>query len=32
VIATFPQLTRNPREFLAFLETKPGTKLSSMVR
>jgi thiol:disulfide interchange protein len=22
VIATFPQLTRNPREFLAFLETK----------
>jgi thiol:disulfide interchange protein len=23
VIATFPQLTRNPREFLAFLESKP---------
>lgn len=31
VIATFPQLTRNPQEFLSFLETKPGTKLS-MVR
>jgi thiol:disulfide interchange protein DsbD len=27
VIATFPQLTRNPREFLAFLESKPGSKL-----
>ena len=25
VIATFPQLTRNPREFLAFLESKPKT-------
>jgi thiol:disulfide interchange protein DsbD len=24
VIATFPQLTRNPQEFLAFLESKPG--------
>ncbi len=24
VIATFPQLTRNPKEFLSFLETKPG--------
>ena len=23
VIATFPQLTRNPREFLAFLESRP---------
>jgi thiol:disulfide interchange protein DsbD len=23
VVATFPQLTRNPQEFLAFLETKP---------
>jgi thiol:disulfide interchange protein DsbD len=23
VIATFPQLTRNPREFLGFLQTKP---------
>ncbi len=23
VVATFPQLTRNPREFLAFLQTKP---------
>jgi thiol:disulfide interchange protein len=29
VIATFPQLTRNPREFLAFLETKPGEPVSS---
>ncbi|MBV9303846.1 MAG: thioredoxin family protein [Acidobacteriaceae bacterium] len=26
VIATFPQLTRNPREFLSFLESKPGAK------
>jgi thiol:disulfide interchange protein len=26
VIATFPQLTRNPREFLAFLETKIAPK------
>jgi thiol:disulfide interchange protein len=26
VIATFPQLTRNPQQFLSFLETKPGTK------
>jgi thiol:disulfide interchange protein len=25
VIATFPQLTRNPQEFLAFLESKPGS-------
>jgi thiol:disulfide interchange protein DsbD len=24
VVATFPQLTRNSREFLTFLETKPG--------
>jgi thiol:disulfide interchange protein DsbD len=31
VIATFPQLTRNPKEFLSFLQSKPGTKLS-MVR
>ncbi len=23
VVATFPQLTRNPHEFLAFLQTKP---------
>jgi thiol:disulfide interchange protein DsbD len=30
VIATFPQLTRNPKEFLSFLETKPGTKLSML--
>jgi thiol:disulfide interchange protein len=26
VIATFPQLTRNPKEFLTFLETKPAAK------
>ena len=26
VIATFPQLTRNPQEFLSFLETKPALK------
>lgn len=25
-VATFPQLTRNPGEFLSFLETRPGTK------
>lgn len=25
-IATFPQLTRNTKEFLAFLESKPGDK------
>ncbi|HZS57050.1 MAG TPA: cytochrome c biogenesis protein CcdA [Bryobacteraceae bacterium] len=30
VIATFPQLTRNPKEFLSFLETKPTTKLSML--
>jgi thiol:disulfide interchange protein DsbD len=24
VVATFPQLTRNPREFLAFLDTRPA--------
>ncbi len=30
VIATFPQLTRNPQEFLAFLETKPGAKVSML--
>ncbi len=29
VIATFPQLTRNPREFLAFLETKPAEPVAS---
>jgi thiol:disulfide interchange protein DsbD len=23
VVATFPQLTRNPQEFLGFLQTKP---------
>lgn len=26
VVATFPQLTRNPQEFLSFLTTKPGAK------
>jgi thiol:disulfide interchange protein DsbD len=31
VIATFPQLTRNPREFLSFLESKPAGKLA-MIR
>jgi thiol:disulfide interchange protein DsbD len=25
VVATFPQLTRNPKEFLGFLQTKPKT-------
>jgi thiol:disulfide interchange protein DsbD len=25
VVAQFPQLTRNPQEFLSFLETKPKT-------
>jgi thiol:disulfide interchange protein len=29
VIATFPQLTRNPREFLSFLESKPSSKSQS---
>jgi hypothetical protein len=24
VVATFPQLTRNPKEFLSFLSSKPG--------
>ena len=24
-VATFPQLTRNPQEFLAFLKSKPAT-------
>jgi hypothetical protein len=24
VIATFPQLTRNPKEFLSFLSSKPA--------
>ena len=26
VIATFPQLTRNPQEFLSFLQSKPGSR------
>ncbi|MBV9499772.1 MAG: thioredoxin family protein [Acidobacteriaceae bacterium] len=29
VVATFPQLTRNPREFLAFLETKPAEPVTA---
>jgi thiol:disulfide interchange protein len=29
VIATFPQLTRNPQEFLSFLETRPTSKSQS---
>jgi thiol:disulfide interchange protein DsbD len=32
VIATFPQLTRNPKEFLSFLQTKPAAKLAAVVR
>ncbi len=32
VVATFPQLTRNPKEFLAFLESKPGSKTTAMLR
>ncbi len=31
VIATFPQLTRNSREFLSFLETRPGGKPQTAV-
>jgi thiol:disulfide interchange protein DsbD len=29
VVATFPQLTRNPQQFLSFLETKPQPKSQS---
>ncbi len=29
VVATFPQLTRNTQEFLAFLQSKPGAKPES---
>jgi len=34
VVATFPQLTRNPQEFLSFLTTKPVAKpdMTSMLR
>jgi thiol:disulfide interchange protein len=34
VVATFPQLTRNPQEFLSFLTSKPAAKpdLASMLR
>ncbi len=32
VVATFPQLTRNPKEFLAFLESKPGLRTAAMLR
>jgi hypothetical protein len=31
VIATFPELTRNPQQFLSFLKTKPAQNVS-MVR
>jgi thiol:disulfide interchange protein DsbD len=32
VVATFPQLTRNPQEFLGFLSTKPsGTKIATNI-
>jgi thiol:disulfide interchange protein DsbD len=31
VIATFPQLTRDPKEFLSFLQSKPAAKLAAMV-
>ena len=30
VIATFPQLTRNPQEFLSFLQSKPSQTLSML--
>ena len=30
VIATFPQLTRNPQEFLSFLQTRSTAKLSML--
>jgi thiol:disulfide interchange protein DsbD len=34
VVATFPQLTRNPQEFLSFLEKRPdgGTQTAAMLR
>jgi len=32
VIATFPQLTRDPKEFLSFLQSKPAAKVTAMVR
>jgi len=35
VVATFPQLTRNPQEFLAFLQTRPSsakTTTTAMLR
>jgi len=32
VVATFPQLTRDPKEFLGFLQSKPAAKLAAMVR
>ena len=32
VIATFPQLTRDPKEFLSFLQSKPAAKMAAMVR
>ena len=32
VIATFPQLTRDPKEFLSFLQSKPAAKMAAMIR
>ena len=34
IVATFPQLTRNPQEFLTFLQSKPAPKpqVTAMVR
>jgi thiol:disulfide interchange protein DsbD len=32
VVATFPSLTRNPQEFLAFLNTRPGAKTAQDTR
>jgi thiol:disulfide interchange protein DsbD len=34
VVATFPQLTRNPQEFLSFLEKRPdgGTQTAAILR
>jgi hypothetical protein len=29
VVATFPQLTRNPQEFLSFLSTKGSAKVAA---
>ena len=32
IIATFPELTRNPQQFLSFLQTKPAGALAGMLR